>query len=86
MRAAPVSLTIPSRAMRIRQISSKRVGVIIGRVTERVGSISSARSATSRRSASRTGIGLVPSAAAMARMVIVEPGRIAPDMIAFFSS
>ena len=58
----------------------------MGSVTERVGKVSRARSATSRRSASRTGIGLVPSAAAMARIVIVAPGRIAPDMIALRNS
>ena len=70
----------------MRDTSSNFSAVIMGRLTDRVGSISSARSATSRRSASRTGIGLVPSAAAMARIVIVDPGMMAPDMIAFLTS
>ena len=69
----------------MRVISRNRSRVMMGRETLRLGSSTSTCSATSRRSASRTGIGLMPNDLARLRMVMVEPGAMRPVISACFS-
>ncbi len=69
----------------MRVISRNRSRVMMGSETLRFGSRTSTCSATSRRSASRTGIGLMPKDLARLRMVMVEPGAMRPVIRACFS-
>lgn len=61
-------------------------GVMAGIETRRLPCSSSARSAMSRRTASRTGIGLTPNELASPRSVIARPGRNPPNKICLRSS
>jgi hypothetical protein len=74
IRRVAASTAIPSSANRMLRSSRKRGLVIITTRIRRFGRISSAPSAASRRTASRTGIGLTPSAVANSRNVSFWPG------------
>ncbi len=72
--AAAASAAKPSMAMRTVVSSRNPSSDMTGTRTARFGVTSSARSATRRLTASRTGIMLVPSASAVARSEILSPG------------
>ena len=76
--AAALYAASPSSDIRMSRSSRIRARVISGTRTDRLGCISKAPSATRRRSASRTGVRLTPSAPAMKRKVSFWPGAKRP--------
>ena len=86
MRGSASVASSGSSSARARHSSANREGDMAGTATRRLSDITSARSATSWRSASRTGIGLTPRSSATPRSVTGRPGTNRPVTMASRSS